>query len=144
MSKKIICNIASLLILICISSALPSCTRNNGYIGPIFGRWVLKSIDTQNYPEIKYDTELFWAFQHNIISMTESFPNHESIATFGEFTLEDNTLTINFCDPQRPINPAFGLPSQARLQVLQLGKGKLILEYNPTPDSSIVYTFHKW
>lgn len=142
MSKRITAITIILFFILC--PVFQSCTRNNGYIGPIFGRWVLKSIETQNYPEIKYDTELFWAFQNNIISMTESFPDHESIATFGAFTLEDNTLTIDFRDPLRPVNPVFGLPAQARLQVLQLGKGKLILEYNPTPDSAIVYTFHKW
>ncbi len=121
-----------------------ACTRNNGDIGPIFGRWILESADCRNCPQITWEGDLFLAFQNDVVQMTQTFNDNYSESTFGSFRLTDNTMFIDFKSPLYPVNPAFGIPAQAELQLLELTGNKLVIEYNPTEDSSITYTFHKW
>lgn len=143
MRKKIIYHLL-LLSLIILMSPGQSCTRNNGDIGPIFGRWSLKSVQCVNAPQLEWEGDLFLAFQNDVVQMTQTFNQNYSEATFGKYRLYDNTLFLEFNDADRPVNPAFGLPSEARLQVLELSDRKLILEYNPSQDASVTYTFQKW
>lgn len=122
------------------------CTRNNGDIGPIFGRWVLESAVATGTKQPEWTGDLFWAFQNDVIQMshTERGTGTDSEATYGHFRLVDDTLFIDFPDPLFPVNSLFLLPNEATLQVLELKSGRLVVEYNPTPDSAITYTFQRW
>ncbi|MCM1291202.1 MAG: lipocalin-like domain-containing protein [Prevotella sp.] len=131
-------------ILITILTGSLGCTQNNGHIGPIFGRWNLKSIETVNYTEIKWENDIFWAFQNDVIQISHIFPEEQGFTTYGSFRLMDDTLFLDFSDPRYPIYNLLKLPSQCQLQVLKLTGNTLVLQYNPTEDSSITYTFHKW
>lgn len=123
---------------------LAGCTRNNGDIGPIFGRWSLKSIDATNMQAPVYEGDLFLAFQNDVVQMIQTGDENRADATYGSFRLDDNTLFLEFNDPQRPVNPAFGLPATCRLQVLELTGHSLVLQYNPTDEAYLTYNFRKW
>lgn len=126
------------------------CTHNNGDIGPLFGNWKLRSIETD---DPQYSMEqlvpegmgLFIAFQSSTVKMYLVHPEGSADNRYGNYRLEDNTLFFDFPDTGLPHgHPLLGLPDVCELQLLRLDGRRLVLRREPTPQTEVIYTFHKW
>lgn len=86
-----------LLVMAVTTLAATACTHNNGNIGHWFGRWHLESIVASAEPQPDYHGELFWAFQRDIIGMTEVDTDsyHSAREIWGQWSAnEQNTLLM--------------------------------------------------
>lgn len=76
-------------------STLMGCTQNDGYIGDIFGSWVVVDIqrDGNSIPDIKQST---LSFQNSIVFAVYADENHSAWREAGTFTLVGDKLTLDF------------------------------------------------
>ena len=126
------------------------CTYNNGDIGPLFGNWKLHSIETDD-PQYAMEQMvpegmgLFIAFQSSTVKMYLVNPEGSADNRYGNYRLEDNTLFLDFPDTDLAHgHPLLGLPDVCELQLLRLDGNRLVLRREPTPQTEVIYTFHKW
>lgn len=139
-------NIKSVILAIAVlmATALAGCTRNNGDIGPLFGRWSVEHIEGVNMEPPQCPGSLFLAFQNDVVQMTETGDEHRSESCYGTFRVDDNTLFMDFNDPRYPLITSFGLPAHTALQILELKGKKLVLRYDATADKSLIYALRRW
>lgn len=135
----IILTIATVLLWI-----LPSCTHNNGDIGPVFGNWKLVRTQMSGETEMKIDHPMFWSFQNTTFRCIYKDSEPEGSTTYGNFRIDDNTLFLDFPDENYPPPAALHLPSHSEWQILKLTHGELTVRYDRTPDSSAILYFKKW
>ena len=129
MNKKIsylLPAILALLFFVC------SCTRNNGNIGKQFGQWKVTSITVNGKEDSAYTGNMFWSFQSSTVEMKTVSENHETVTTFGNYRIMDDTLFITFPDEDRPPLPGLGLKQYAEnaIQIVKLSGSQMVLAYN--------------
>lgn len=133
------------IVLIAVMALMASaCTQNGGHLGKLFGRWHLERIEADNMEAPEQDGELYWAFQNDMIQMQLDLGEHEFQESYGLFRMDDNSLYLSFPEKGNPPLPETGLAREDVLQILKLTGNEFILQYNPTPDSSLTYYFRKW
>lgn len=133
-------------LLLIMAVTLGGCTHNNGDIGPLFGNWKLQSVETdlEAYQPAKEEWPIFWAFQSTTIRMAHISETNSLDQRFGNYRLDDNTLFLDFPDSGDNFRPLLHLPDRCEMQVLKLTSKQLVLEYNPTENEEVIYTFRKW
>lgn len=146
--------------LLCIIVAIivgllhASCTRNNGDIGEWFGEWKLCSIEINNELDSNYNNDVLWKFQNNIIEMVVvNTVGHSHSEHYGTWISDDSTITLNFThsdDLNSAGNGKYSPPQQIHLpaaiidlKILKLSSSEIILQYEPSADSNIIYTLRK-
>lgn len=131
-----------------------SCTQNNGDIGEWFGEWQLKSIEINNETDADYFGNVLWKFQNDIVEMVVvNSVGHSHTEHYGTWIADDTTLTLNFThsdDLNASGTGKYAPPTQTHLpsaivglKILKLSSSEIILQYNATPDSNIIYTLRK-
>ena len=109
-----------------------ACTHNDGDIGPLFGQWRLTS------PECP-DAALYISFQNTTVETKAVYPRHESTEAFGNWTLSDRILTLDFPDPDRQAPAEFQFGAFEQFTVETLTSRRFVLT---TPDRRL--EFEKW
>ncbi|MDD6210809.1 MAG: lipocalin-like domain-containing protein [Bacteroidales bacterium] len=128
--------IAFISIFFCL---LFSCSQNDGYIGPIFGKWQLQKIET-NGSVITYDS-IFYNFQNSIVNLQRILPYHSTNNAFGFFIHTDDSLTLEIRDRSISYVEQYQLPDTlVRFRVLKLSQQKMILLLNDKEE----YSFRKF
>ncbi len=124
---------------------LVSCTHNNGDIGPVFGLWQLTQVeggDISYTPSEQYT--IYWCFQSTTIQMFSIDDRHHNDQRFGNFSMSDGKLYIDYPDTEGYGAPLLGLPRQCSLDVLQLDGKRMTLRYAPDDNGETIYYFRKW
>ncbi|MDE6370211.1 MAG: lipocalin-like domain-containing protein [Duncaniella sp.] len=78
---------------------MTACTRNNGDIGPLFGRWQLDAMSADGVKQNIYnDSELLyvWAFQGNIIEIQTILPHQSWKKAMGIWNYTDDGIELDF------------------------------------------------
>lgn len=131
----------AVILLVC---ALGSCTQNNGYIGPIFGRWQLEEVESEGIGPFSYDHDVTWAFQSNIIQLMRSLPDHAVYMASGGFSLKDDVMRLSFPDSDNLPFLHLGMQREMTLDVLELKGNRMTLLYKPAEGQQIIYRFKRW
>ena len=109
--------------LLCL---LFSCSQNDGYIGPIFGKWQLQEIDYSDRTEA-YDS-IFYNFQSGIVSLQRILPYHNTDDAFGFFIHKNDSLTLDIRDRSIELVQQYMLPDTLiQFHVRELTQRKMIL-----------------
>lgn len=127
--------ISAALILI----TLLSCTRNNGGDSRLYGCWKLQRISRAGVDDAAYQGNIFWKFQNQTIEMQQVNELHNSLQTFGNYRLADETLFLSFPDAERP--PFLGLTRECEFQIVELTGKEMVLA---TGYPATMYYFKKW
>ena len=104
-----------------------SCTQNNGRIGPIFGKWQLREIQSAGNTA-KYDS-IFYSFQSNMVELLrlDTVP-HKTIRKWGYFTHIDDELSLDIRDCSISEIKIYKLPdTTVHFKVLQLDNRRMTL-----------------
>ncbi|MDE5918801.1 MAG: lipocalin-like domain-containing protein [Duncaniella sp.] len=75
------------------------CTRNNGDIGVLFGRWRVESLKADGEPVALYDDETLlytWSFQSSLIFITVIQPYTQYYDIRGTWSRDGDVLKLNF------------------------------------------------
>ena len=99
-----------LIISVLVATALLSCTRNNGDIGPQFGTWQLDEIFIENAPVGTTDdgtdrreditqhySGVYFSFQGPIVRIRVQ-SGESSTNVFGNYEINGNNITFTFPD----------------------------------------------
>lgn len=127
--------ISAALILI----TLLSCTRNNGGDSRLYGCWKLQRISRAGVDDAAYQGNIFWKFQNQTIEMQQVNELHNSLQTFGNYRLADETLFLSFPDEVFP--PLLSFPRESELQIVELTGREMVLA---TGYPATMYYFKKW
>lgn len=133
-------------------SLLCGCTQYNGHIGPIFGSWALVEMTEDALPvEVPYET--VFSFQNKVVRVMRLVdPPFSAGTNYGEFTLSDDLLTLNFQPLPTPSGsgmymtpdwlhfPQGGVP--VRLDVRHLTGSQMTLSLD-NDGKTYVYYFEK-
>ncbi len=146
MKFRITSLIISLLFLI-------GCTRNDGDIGDLFGRWRLESLTVDGIQEELYDEETLlysWSFQSSLLFIQVIQPYYSYYNVKGTWEREDNILRINFGYTGDDGEMYYAPPENLHLErgvndmkILRLTSGELILERSGENDVKYVYRLKK-
>lgn len=102
MKKSVILELIIILVtsaFIAVSSALSSCTQNDGEIGHLFGLWTLNDFYTDDYHISGEQCDGYSIrFQSNVVQYVENLPYHDSRMFFGMWNLRSDSLFLNFPD----------------------------------------------
>ena len=79
-------------IFIIFAGLLISCTQNNGSIGPLFGKWQLREIQTTD-ESIVYDS-VFYNFQSNVVELQRIRPEYVVDRAWGYFKHDEDQLAL--------------------------------------------------
>lgn len=145
MRTKIILTIISLLIL------STGCTRNNGDIGELFGRWRMESLQADGEEVELYDAENLlytWSFQSSLMFITVIQPYDSYYNVKGTWSMEGDEMLLNFSytgnDGQKYYDPPENLHltrgGVTRLHVNRLTSGAMELEQ--TASDGVRYVYH--
>ena len=116
-----------------------SCLQNMGNIGPIFGKWQLKELQTES-KTVVYDS-IFYNFQRKYIYLQKlaEIP-HVVYHNVGYFIRTDDELMLDIRDCAIERIGIYQLPdTTATFKVLELSNKKMVLRLGE--DS--IYTFRK-
>lgn len=133
-----------IIVTVMLLALAGGCTQNGGHIGKLFGRWHLERIEANDMEAPVQTGEMFWAFQSDLCQMMIDRGEHTFSETFALYTLDDNTMRLNFAEERYKPFPETGLARENSLQVLKLTGKEMILLYHPTPESSLTYYLRKW
>lgn len=142
-----------ILPLLTVILLLSGCTRNNGNIGKQFGQWKVTSIVTDGTPDETYQGNMFWSFQSTTVEIKYVNQNHETVTTFGNYRIMDDTLFITFPDEDRQPPQGLGLKPYIEnpLQIVRLTGSEMILAFNDSDSdtdqgtaATTVITLKKW
>ncbi len=103
-----------ILLGLVLGVAITSCTQNDGYIGPIFGKWQLTEM-WENGTMTPHDS-IFYNFQTSIIQIQlvhRSGLNNSTDNFYGNFVKENGELRFNIMEPSWV---EFVLPSVLKLE----------------------------
>lgn len=141
-----------LLFAILLAALFPAgCTHNDGDIGKQFGLWKLNRM-TDVAPDgtsVSLDEDargVYWAFQNTTIEMKRVDERHNEERTFGNYRIADQTLFLDFSDPDLTPLPGMGLPKESQLAIIRLSHSELVLSYSAGNAAGSVryYYFEKW
>ena len=90
--------IYGLLLSLCLGIAVTSCTQNDGYIGPIFGKWQL--IEMWEGETMTPHDNIYYNFQTDVI-LVQLVHREVNVtdAYYGNFVKEDNELRFSLVEP---------------------------------------------
>lgn len=111
-------NLPHLLIAVMTFLLAAGCTTNDGDIGFLGGHWRLDAITVNGTPDDSYNANITWAFQSRIIEMSLLGDNHERVNYFGTWSLDGNSLILDYShsDTDHPQGTGeYSLPPQLRL-----------------------------
>ncbi len=142
------------ILLLVLLLATGGCTRNNGDIGPLFGNWRLDSMKADGEEvELYDDTTLLyvWAFQSSLVKIQTVQPHNDYRWAMGTWTLEGNTLSLDFnhtdIDGDYNYSPPAPLHLEGHgitpLHVTTLTGSCLKAEYTAPTGVKYEYTLHK-
>jgi len=94
MMKKTTLYIISLLIVLLMGS----CTRNHGDIGIWFGTWHVEQITADGNP-VNVEGDYFFQFQNKVFRVSQVYGLNEMVESFGTWSEDGNTMTVDFPDP---------------------------------------------
>ena len=92
--KKTTLYIISLLIVLLMGS----CTRNHGDIGIWFGTWHVEQITADGNP-VNVEGDYFFQFQNKVFRVSQVYGLNEMVESFGTWSEDGNTMTVDFPDP---------------------------------------------
>ena len=78
--------------------ALGACTRNHGDIGPWFGTWHVHHI-TADGIRVNVEGDYFFQFQNKVFRVSQVYGLNEMVESFGTWSEDGNTMTVDFPDP---------------------------------------------
>lgn len=140
------------IIIVSLTILFAGCTSNNGDIGDMFGQWKLTEIlhnDGEDSDET-YTGNVFWSFQNTTVEIKEIGADNTSAQTYGNFSIEGETLTLTFPDEKFPAPAILGSEKEYKLQIISLDKSHLTLGLD-SPSSvqegygaSTILKFKKW
>lgn len=135
---------------------LPSCTQNNGHIGPLFGSWHLEAMtcDGENIAQPK-GTDTYWNFQGAVINVLLVDTMYESFFYIGTWEFEsDDMLALDFTHRSDIAEPGtgfyeapawMGFPANEvlRLDVCRLDGSHMTLGWTSDEGKKYTYNFNK-
>ena len=126
------------LLLLSVSSI--SCRQNHGHIGPLFGKWQLKEVQSENSKEV-YDS-VFYNFQWEYVELQRLRPEYEVYRTLGYFRHEDDELTLTIRNRTKlDVIAGYALPDTlVTFKVRELTGKSMVLQL----DDETVYRFRKF
>lgn len=141
------------ILLFALALFAAGCTRNNGNIGKQFGQWKVTgfALDGEENPE--YQGNMFWSFQNTTVEIKFVNDNHQTVTTFGNYRIFDDTLFITFPDEDRQPPQGLGLKPyvENELHILRLTGSEMILSYTPYgiegihgDEATMLLTLKKW
>ena len=92
--KKTTLYIISLLIVLLMGA----CTRNHGDIGIWFGTWHVEQITADGNP-VNVEGDYFFQFQNKVFRVSQVYGHNEMVESFGTWSEDGNTMTVDFPDP---------------------------------------------
>lgn len=141
-----------LAIIASVLTLLSGCTQYNGHLGPLFGSWSLVEMTEDEVPiDVAYET--IFSFQNKVVRILRHVnPPLSSASNYGEFTMEDDVLTLQFQPSPTPSGsgmymapdwlhfPQGGIP--IRMEIEKLTGSQMVLRLDN--DGKIyVYSFRK-
>ena len=93
MKKTTLCIISLLIVLL-----MGSCTRNHGDIGIWFGTWHVEQITADGNP-VNVEGDYFFQFQNKVFRVSQVYGLNEMVESFGTWSEDGNTMTVDFPDP---------------------------------------------
>ena len=119
---------------------LVSCTQNDGRIGPIFGKWQLKEVQTGD-SSVACET-VFYSFQSNIVQLRHLLPDHGVEWFTGFFTHTDDELLIEIKNGNKVyLKEVFLLPDTTVLFKIEELDGKKMTLRN---GDGVIYRLHRF
>lgn len=94
-------------LVLLLGVAITSCTQNDGYIGPIFGKWQLTEM-WEDGIMTPHDS-IYYNFQTSVIQLQlvrRSGIENVSYAYYGSFVKENEELRFNIVEPLNDQLPA--------------------------------------
>lgn len=90
-----------LFLIPCVTVVLlmPACTRNDGDIGDLFGRWKVVSISADGEQLALYDDDVLmysWSFQGSLLWVQTLYPHQDYTTVKGMWSRTDRTLSLDF------------------------------------------------
>ena len=125
--------IRRILIGLFLGIVVTSCTHNDGYIGPLFGKWQLIEM-WENGPMTPHDS-LYYNFQSSVIKLQLVHRGGIENATdnyFGSYVREDDILKFKIMEPswfETELPPVFKLKmnEEYTFYIEKLTSSKMIL-----------------
>ncbi|MBQ7942145.1 MAG: hypothetical protein IJ328_07055 [Muribaculaceae bacterium] len=133
-------------IFLSIISLFPSCTRNNGDIGELFGLWQVTSvtIDDNEHPE--YDGVLYFAFQSSVFSQRlVNEVTHVDDYTFASWKYQGEDIIIDFSDPDYlPFGFTGMQQGQNLIHISEIKDGNMTMHFIDNEGTEYRYRLKKW
>ncbi|MBR5101547.1 MAG: lipocalin-like domain-containing protein [Muribaculaceae bacterium] len=123
-----------------------SCTHNNGDIGIWFGTWKITSIERNGETVSSYRGNMFFLFQTTMFEMREAEHDHFVNETFGQWSEENDILTISFPDAEyQPLYTmtTMGFTATNHLKIISRSSSHVTLQLTTT-DCTYTYYLKKW
>lgn len=141
-----------LILIFGLTILLNGCTTNNGDIGDMFGQWRLTEVmhNDDGSADGTYSGNMFWSFQNTTVEIKQIESNNVYVQTYGNFYVEDETLTLTFPDDKFPAPSILGTGKEYKLQIISLDKSHMTLGFDSRSSSeegygaSTILKFKKW
>ena len=140
-------------ILILFLTILTGCTRNNGDIGDLFGRWRVESLTIDGEAVSLYDDENLlytWSFQSSLMFITVIQPYESYYNIQGTWSRGDGVLSLNFGytgnDGEKYYTPPANLylnRGVTDLKILKSSSRHLELEHTREDGKRYIYKLKK-
>lgn len=131
------------MIAIVLAFTANSCTQNNGYIGDLFGSWVLQEMtidsDVKEFPS---DTYITISFQGDVAMFVLADDRHNTIKTYSLFTHDDDILTFNFANGFYLDSPILLLGFNSEIEITKITKlNNNNLNFTRTDNEGKIYNY---
>lgn len=135
-----------LITAVIMTLMLQDCTQNDGYIGSIFGLWILDEMTVDEKPAELDVKSYTWRFQNNIVQITQQLPYHDFIVYTGTWEKKDGELSLNFKH-----NSGGKVPEELEMQpnsvtsltILHESNNSMMLELINMYNHKVVYKLRK-
>lgn len=125
---------------------LQDCTQNDGYIGSIFGIWILDEMTIDGKPSELNVQDYTWRFQNNIVQITHQLPYHDFIVYTGTWERIEGELVLNFehnLGGKVPEELEMQPNSVTSLKILHESNKSMQLEFENSNNNKVVYVLRK-
>lgn len=130
---------------------LSSCTRNNGDIGELFGRWRVETVKVDGVEEKLYDDDTLlytWSFQGSLMFISVINPDNSYYNIMGTWSMADGVLHLDFSykgnDGDKYYDPPENLhmvkDGVSDMKVIRLTSRKMTLER--VSEEGVRYVYH--
>lgn len=139
--------IAILLYVSAILALLPSCTHNNGDIGPWFGQWQVERLTVDGVDDPQYANDTYFCFQSSVFAVRKVNPDpllHSSVTSFGVWKEENGYLHVEFNTRDSGVPTGLHMAKDCQFRILKNdGKGK-VLELVTEEGEVCTYYLKSW